>query len=513
MCQSMPLAHPLQPASPNRGTAKSLRPDQRLRLGVQALAGHQPISHLADDADVSRKFVYQQADIAQSALDEAFAPTAHDDCVLFHLPVTKAWLRQVTLGLTLICHSSYRGVVEFFRDLLDVPTSVGTVHNIHQDALAQARPHNHRQDLADVHIAALDEIYQNRRPVLVGVDAASTYCFLLSDEDHRDADTWGVRLLELHDRGFAPDATIADFARGLRAGQQQALPDTPCRGDLFHLLHEITPLVSFLEKRAYDAIAHHAQLRHRLAKEQRRTRRARARARGAKAATLLRQIAAAAPAEAQAIALADDVALLARWLRCDLFAVSGLAYADRLALYEFVVAELQTRAPFCPHRLDPLCTLLNNQRDNLLAFAQQLEIDLTAVAEQCRVSVDHVRAVLDLHTSDPHHAQHWQRDAHWRRQLGDDRFRAVSQAVRDLATTVVRASSVIENLNSRLRNYFFLRRHLDANYLPLLQFFLNHRRFRRSAHPDRVDQSPTELLTGQPHPHWLELLGYRCFAR
>jgi hypothetical protein len=513
MCQSIAAARAKKPIPPHGRIAKSLGPDQRLRLGVQALAGHQPISHLADDADVSRKFVYQQADIAQSALDEAFAPTTHDDQVLFHLPVTKAWLRQVTLGLTLIGHSSYRGVVEFFRDLLDVPISLGTVHNIHREAIAHARPHNHTRDLAHVHIAALDEIYQNRRPVLVGVDAASTYCFLLSDEDHRDADTWGVRLLELQDRGFAPAATIADFALGLRAGQKQALPDTPCRGDLFHLLHELTPLVRFLEKRAYDAIAHHAQLQHQLAKEQRRRRRVRARARGAKAAALLRQIAAAAPAQAQAIALADDVAVLARWLQFDLLAVSGLAYADRVALYDFVVAQLQSRAPFCPHRLDPLCTLLNNQRDNLLAFAQQLEIDVTAVAEQWHLSVDHVRAVLDLHTSDPHHAQHWQRDAHLRRQLGDDRFRAVRQAVRDLANTVVRASSVIENLNSRLRNYFFLRRHLDANYLPLLQFFLNHRRFLRSEHPERVDQSPTELLTGQTHPHWLELLGYRRFTR
>jgi hypothetical protein len=345
--------------------------------------------------------------------------------------------------------------------------------------------------------------------VLVGVDAASTYCFLLSDEAHRDADTWGVRLLELRDRGFAPDATIADFARGLRAGQQQALPDTPCRGDLFHLLHEIAPLVSFLEKRAYDAMAHHAGLRHQLAKRQRRARRARV----ARGTALTRQIAAAAQAEAHAIALADDVAVLARWLRFDLFAVSGLAYADRVALYEFVVAELQTRAPDCPHRLDPVCTLLNNQRDHLLAFAQQLDTDLAAIAERCHVSVDHVRAVLDLHTSDPRHAQHWQRDAHWRRQLGSGCFRAVQQAVRDVASAVVRASSVIENLNSRLRNYFFLRRQLGANYLPLLQFFLNHRRFLRSEHPDRVDHSPAELLTGQTHPHWLEMLGYRRWLR
>ena len=51
------------------------------------------------------------------------------------------------------------------------------------------------------------------------------------------------------------------------------------------------------------------------------------------------------------------------------------------------------------------------------------------------------------------------------------------QAVTALLGQVVRASSVIENLNGRLRNYFFLRRRLGADYLALLQFFLNHRRF------------------------------------
>ena len=64
---------------------------------------------------------------------------------------------------------------------------------------------------------------------------------------------------------------------------------------------------------------------------------------------------------------------------------------------------------------------------------------------------------------------------------------------------VVRASSVVENLNSRLRNYFFLRRQLGPDYLALLQFFLNHRRFLRSEHAERVGKSPAELLTGQSH--------------
>jgi hypothetical protein len=87
------------------------------------------------------------------------------------------------------------------------------------------------------------------------------------------------------------------------------------------------------------------------------------------------------------------------------------------------------------------------------------------------------------------------------------------KAVAELLGQVVRASSVIENLNSRLRNYFFLRRHLGEDYLALLQFFLNHRRFQRSEYPQRQAKSPAELLTGQSHPHWLESLGYTPFSR
>jgi hypothetical protein len=71
----------------------------------------------------------------------------------------------------------------------------------------------------------------------------------------------------------------------------------------------------------------------------------------------------------------------------------------------------------------------------------------------------------------------------------------------------------VENLNSRLRNYFFLRRQIGPQYLELLRFFLNHSPFSRSQHSERVGKTPAELLTGQAHPHWLELLGFTRFQR
>jgi hypothetical protein len=505
VCHSIPTPAlgALQQAIPNNCTAKTLGASERLFLGVQAIAGHQSITGLAEQANVSRKFVYQQGDIAQAALEDAFTPTADDDKVLFNLPVTKNWLKQAALGLTLICHSSYRGVHEFYRDLLGVNMAVGTVHNIVQDAIDKARPHNLAHNLANVDIAGLDEIFQNRQPVLVGAHIHSTYCFLLSGEDQRDGDTWALRLLELQDRGFAPKATIADFGTGIRAGQQRAMPKVPCRGDVFHALHEITPVVAFLENRAYDTITALDKLEHKKTKLQRQGRRDQL----GQLQSLSDKVAAAAKEQAKAIPLADDVAVLARWLRSDVFAVSALPYADRAALFDFIVSELQTRTPLCPHRLGPVCTLLQNHRDQLLAFACQLDEDLTNLAAEFEVPLGIVRELLDLQTLDKRQPLRWQKEAALRERLRD-RFYQIEQAVRGLSKQVVRASSIIENINSRLRSYFFLRRELGSGYLELLQFFLNHRRFLRSEHPERVDKSPAELLTSQAHPHWLEMLGY-----
>src|SRR5437588_10741370 len=64
----------------------------------------------------------------------------------------KAGCGKPPWGLLLLCHSSYRGVVEFYRDLLNVNLSVGTVHNIVREAIAKARPYNLGQDLAAVDI-------------------------------------------------------------------------------------------------------------------------------------------------------------------------------------------------------------------------------------------------------------------------------------------------------------------------------------------------------------------------
>jgi hypothetical protein len=200
------------------------------------------------------------------------------------------------------------------------------------------------------------------------------------------------------------------------------------------------------------------------------------------------------------------------WLRQDIRAVRGPDYASRCALYDGIVAELRRHRPHCPHKIRPVRCFLENQREDLLALAKQLDGALLERAEECVVPatlVEEVRQVLNLSASRP---ERWQREkALWRR--WGCRSGVLREAVAELLSQVVRASSVIENLNSRLRSYLFLRRHLGGDYLALLQLFLNRRRFLRRAHVEHVGKSAAELLTGQSQPHWLELLGYTPFSR
>src|ERR687890_232887 len=162
----------------NRGVGAAVRPlpeGGRKDVAIQALAGSDTVTDLAARHGVSRKFVYQQTRKARAALDEAFSSATPDDEVLFELGVTKTWLRQVIVALPLICRASYRGVVEFLRDLLGLPVSLGYVHDVLRAATRQASAINDEQDLSGIRVGLHDEIFQSATPVLAGVDARSIY--------------------------------------------------------------------------------------------------------------------------------------------------------------------------------------------------------------------------------------------------------------------------------------------------------------------------------------------------
>ena len=371
------------------GAAARLPGGDRKDLAIQALARSETVSDLATRHGVSRKFVYQQTHKARIALADAFSPAVPDSEVLFELAVTKAWLRQVIVGLTLICRGSYRGVVEFLRDLLGVPVSVGCVHDVLQAATRQAGIINRQQNLSGIRVGLHDEIFQGATPVLAGVDAASTYCYLLAAEQRRDADTWGVHLLDAAQQGLDPDYTIADAGQGLRAGQKAAWGSTPCHGDVFHIQRQCDGLANTLARLAQGTTS------------RRRTLQARTGRTGPQGLDdeLATQLALSRQVEIQAHVLARDVSTLTQWLRHDVLALAGPALATRRELFDFIVAELTAREPEDPRRIRPVRVAVVVPRAALLAFAGVLDGKLAAIAQTHAVLEPLVREALVLHRS------------------------------------------------------------------------------------------------------------------
>jgi hypothetical protein len=478
------------------GAAARLSEGDRRDLAIQALVRSETISDLADRHGVSRKFIYQQTHKARTALDDAFLSATAENHVLFELAVTKAWLRQVIVALALICRGSYRGVIEFMRDLLGISISLGTVHHVLQAAARQAGVINHEQDLSGIRVGLHDEIFQGPIPVLAGVCAASTYCYLLVAAEHRDADTWGVHLLDASRQGLKPEYTIADAGQGQRSGQKAAWGDTPCHGDVFHIQHQYEGLANTLSRLAKGARSRRQKQEDRIG---------RAGQRGAKGEPGI-QLDLARQTEARASWLARDIRTLTQWLSHDVLALAGPKLATRQMLFDFIVEALTRLEPEDARRIRPVRVALQNQRDDLLAFAGVLDEKLTAIARTHEFSEALVREACVLHRLPSTSSVYWQGWNKLRAMTGD-RFHALFDAVSHVMAQTPRSSSLVENLNSRLRNYFTLRRHLGDSYLSLLQFFLNHRRFMRSRRAGRNGKSPRELMTGQGHQHWLTLLG------
>jgi len=242
-------------------------------------------------------------------------------------------------------------------------------------------------------------------PVLAGVDAASTYCYLLAAEEHRDADTWGMHLLDAAEQGLRPDYTIADAGQGLRAGQQAAWGATPCHGDVFHIQRRCEGLANTLARLAKGATSRRQTLQAKINPAHQR----------APDHELATQLALARQAEAQAHELARDIRTLVHWLSHDVLALAGPALATRRELFDFIVAELAAREPEDTRRIRPVRVALQNQRDTLLAFAGVLGDKLADVAYAHTISEPLVREACMLHRLPTTSSAYWQGGADYAR--------------------------------------------------------------------------------------------------
>ena len=457
-------------------------------IGCQARGG-KPVAEIADDFKISREYVYQQkAKVSQyiAGLDsvEPEAPM---------LKLDKNTINRIILSLTLDCQSPNSGIVRFFEVAIGkVNVSAGYISGVIADAAKRAQAFDDQIDLSGISQGANDEIFQCGTPILTGIDPESTYTYLLEEATDRTAETWSIYLDDRKDHGLNLETSINDGGVGLMAGIPQVYPDVEIQSDTFHATYTMGKEVSKLERKALKLIKNELAIKDNLAGKKPR----------AKNKEALKEI---QPNVANTVRLYDLIFILYTWFK-ELLSFSGYSKAETLSLAEWVLQEMDVLAVGNSGLVEEIAKA-RKMLPGLISFIGRLERGMELAANEMQLDVEcfHLMYRQMSYRSESSESNE---TLYKQVQMLGERYTEARNEFERLLCRTKKASSMVENLNGRIRVFIEVKRIIPSDFFILLKVYFNTCRYKRSRCKERVRKSPLELLTGIKQPEFLEAIGY-----
>ena len=350
-----------------------------------------------------------------------------------------------------------------------------------------------------------DEIFARHQPILVTIEAHSTAILKIQLASERSAETWKAHFEDLGNHRFHSMGMASDRGRGLVAGYHAACQDARWVCDRFHEFQDLFDRRRQLERKAYAAIAkedeavqtfHHAKSEAHLHKR-------------------LQHYEHAHHACEQAMARYDQLDLLLHLLRDALHLCSPFG---RLRTVASVHAELTLLLSLIEEIDDAVLRQLlrpirSHLEDILAPFeqAESVHAELLALIPQQLVDAlvlawHHEHLSYQSHAKQKHYHQHEsQQWLNFAEGCLDNQFEPLKALVFEKLDAIVRASSLVELVNSFIRPYLNSSKgQITQETLNLIMFYHNHRRYKSGK---RQGKAPIELLTGEAlEADWGELL-------
>ena len=276
------------------------------------------------------------------------------------------------------------------------------------------------------------------------------------------------------------------------AGIPQVFPDVEIQADTFHATYDMGKEITKLERKANKLIKKEAALNENLEGKKLR----------GKKKELLAEI---QPEAAEAVKLYDTLFILFTWLK-ELLTFSGYNMAETLALAEWVLYEMNELASGSPSLRKEIAKV-QKMLPSLLSFIGRLERGMEAVAKETGIPAEGFRLMYRQLSCAP--GSLGSSEIHCKQVLLlAERYTEARDEFERLLGRTKKASSLVENLNGRIRVFMEVKRVIPARFFILLKVYFNTRRYPRSRYKERIGKSPLELLTGCPQPEFLEALGY-----
>jgi len=461
--------------------------NERIILGCKANIGNK-VSELAEEYHTNRSFVYTQKEKVQEILDKDFdASLSVAPCVT----INRELIHRIIFGCMVICKGSIEDTQEFVETIFQTHLSIGTISAAINALAAQAKEFNDSIPLDKINIGAHDEIFQADTAVLVGVEPQSTYIYLCQGSSTRDGTAWGCALLDKQNQGLNIETSVNDAGTGLIKGIRDVYPEAKIQNDIFHAEKKVSPCMYRAERAAYKMIGIEYRLEHKYTK-----------ARGNKKQKYLKEYEAAVVQSVIAIAFYDNLYILYTWLK-EAFQIGGYSYEERKYMLHFIINEL-AGLPINKTLTEAITYLMHNQ-ESLLTFVQDIEEQIKEFANAQKVDKDSLNLMWEQLKYKTSSNQYNDIEIILTNTLRQN-YTYVRNKFNDFTCKIVRASSIVECINSLIRPYLSLKRAVYGNFLPLVQFYLNTRRYRRSRCKERVGKSPIELLTQRQYPSPVNIL-------
>ena len=458
----------------------------RFIIGILSFAGI-PYEIANARYPVSRSYYSELKQWAEKMLDIMFCGNHEVKGIII---VTDAFIRRCVLALSYICRSPIERIVMFFDRVIGIHVSKGKIDVIRKNARKKAQEYEQKIPLDHIEYVAIDELFQGNEPILTGIDLQSGYAFALEPAKDRSGSSWEKSLLEKKARGLQPKTIVSDGGAGLKSGAGNAFPGHARQLDVFHSLREMGQIVRQQERYVMKYLKRTCDLEKKI-KECRYT------------SEELLEYSWRRDRIDKELKTYDSLEILYTWLQ-EYLGFTGYGYETSIKTCSWILDEVAELYPK-QQIIQSFVKQCQKRLPDLLQFIQKLQIEMELATTSFQVERHAFQLMYRQQTYAVDSKEYALIEKRLRR-LFRNRLPEARETLSNIQKNCFRASSMVENLNSRIRPFVDEKRRVFHEDFAMIRFFLNTMKPFRSRKCERKGKSALDRLLGKVCPDFLDIV-------
>lgn len=468
------------------------KPIDRIVIGFEMYGSGKGFrSAVAKRHNMSRRYAYTLLHDAERFIEKY--KNTDIDPLSDVISVDKLHIDRTILSLACSCHASLEGICEHIKTMYNYSIDPSTVSRKLSYYGKKAHEFLETVDLSGIMTCAYDEVFQSGDlPILALICLDTHYIATMLCTEDRTAETWAILMLLLSEnQGLDFMYGISDFGSGILAGIPQALPDAQMLGDVFHAIKEVGEQLQKIENLAFKRLESIAKLEMSVSGPRARKK-------------TIEQLESERLVLDDYLLRADKAMTLLSWLK-EMLAFPGYYLHEIKPLVLWILDEMDS-IDGKTYDLHAKTTFMRKRLDSVLEFHSLFAKNMLILSEKNNIKPE-ILSLLYRQSAELNTSLVYRSISRRLTRYDSDEVNKARSLVSPLIKMTHRASSMIENTNSRIRKYVNAKHYLSNDFLALLQLYFNTKVIRRGDEI-RKEKSPLELLTGDKRD-FFEILGLK----